>query len=106
MVVSYGMSEEFGPVSLGEKAGEVFLGRDIGNMNNVSPMQQERIENEVRRIVLDCMHIAKRVVAENRDAMDEMVSTLVEQETLSGVALEAMLASVRTYDGELLPARR
>ncbi|HEX8084732.1 MAG TPA: ATP-dependent zinc metalloprotease FtsH [Solirubrobacteraceae bacterium] len=106
MVVSYGMSDEFGPVSLGEKAGEVFLGRDIGNMNNVSPMQQERIENEVRRIVLDCMEIAKRVIADNRDAMQEMVGTLVEQETLSGVALEAMLASVRVYDGELSPSRR
>ena len=106
MVVSYGMSEEFGPVSLGEKAGEVFLGRDIGNIGNVSPMQQERIENEVRRIILDCMEVAKRVIAENQDAMHEMVSTLVEQETLSGVALEAMLASVKVYDGELIPGRR
>ncbi|HEV2813187.1 MAG TPA: ATP-dependent zinc metalloprotease FtsH [Solirubrobacteraceae bacterium] len=106
MVVSYGMSDEFGPVSLGEKAGEVFLGRDIGTMNNVSPMQQERIENEVRRIVMDCMEIAKRVIADNRDAVEEMASTLVEQETLSGVALEAMLASVRVYDGDLIPGRR
>jgi cell division protease FtsH len=106
MVVSYGMSDEFGPVSLGEKAGEVFLGRDIQNMGSVSPMQQERIENEVRRIVMDCMEIAKRVIADNRDAMNEMVATLVEQETLSGVALEAMLASVRVYDGDLSPARR
>jgi cell division protease FtsH len=106
MVVSYGMSDEFGPVSLGEKAGEVFLGRDIQNMGNVSPIQQERIENEVRRIIVDCMEVAKRVIADNRDAMNEMVATLVEQETLSGVALEAMLASVRIYDGELTPSRR
>jgi len=105
MVVSYGMSPEFGPVSIGEKAGEVFLGRDITSMGNVSPIQQERIENEVRRIVTESMEIAKRVIADNRDAVNEMVSTLVENETLSGVALEAMLASVRPYEGELSPAR-
>jgi len=106
MVVSYGMSPAFGPVSIGEKAGEVFLGRDITSLGNVSPIQQERIENEVRRIVTESMEIAKRVIAENRDAMAEMVSTLVEQETLSGVALEAMLASVRPYDGSLAPSAR
>jgi cell division protease FtsH len=101
MVVSYGMSSEFGPVSLGEKAGEVFLGRDIGTMGNVSPIQQERVEREVRRIVVESLEIAKRVIRANRDAVDEMVTTLMEQETLSGVALEAMLSSVQVYDGEL-----
>jgi cell division protease FtsH len=101
MVVAYGMSPEFGPVSIGEKAGEVFLGRDIQSMGNVSPLQQERIENEVRRIVTESMAIAKQVLEGNRDAMREIVVTLIEQETLSGVALEAMLASVRSYEGRL-----
>src|SRR5688500_12083382 len=83
MVVSYGMSDEFGPVSRGDQAGEVFLGRDIGSVGNVSPMQQERIEKEVRRIVMDVVQIAKRVIAVNRGAMVYMVATRVEQETLS-----------------------
>jgi cell division protease FtsH len=101
MVVSYGMTEVFGPVSLGEKAGEVFLGRDIQSMSNVSPHQQEMVEVEVRRIVTESMEIAKRVIRENAESMDELIGTLIERETLSGVALEAMLSSVRTYDGEL-----
>jgi cell division protease FtsH len=102
MVVSYGMSPEFGPVSIGEKAGEVFLGRDIQNQgNHLSPMQQERIENEVRRIVTTAFELAQKIVAENERAMDEMVSTLIVQETLSGVALEAMLSTVRIYEGNL-----
>jgi cell division protease FtsH len=101
MVVSYGMTDVFGPVSLGEKAGEVFLGRDIQNMSNVSPHQQEMVEVEVRRIVTESMEIAKRVIRENAESMDELIGTLIERETLSGVALEAMLSSVRTYEGEL-----
>jgi cell division protease FtsH len=101
MVVAYGMSETFGPVSLGEKAGEVFLGRDIQSMSNISPVQLEMVEQEVRRMVLESLEIAKKVIQQNAEAMDELVSTLIEQETLSGVALEAMLGSVKTYDGEL-----
>jgi cell division protease FtsH len=92
MVVSYGMTETFGPVS---------LGRDIQQQSNVSPHQAEMVEIEVRRIVTESMEIAKRVIHENAEAMDELVTTLIERETLSGVALEAMLASVKPYGGEL-----
>jgi hypothetical protein len=34
--------------------------------------------------------------------MEEMVATLVEQETLSGVALEALLSSVVPYQHNLM----
>jgi cell division protease FtsH len=102
MVVSYGMSEAFGPISIGEKAGEVFLGRDIQNMSNISPIQLELIDKEVRQMVMAAFDSAIRVVEANQQAMDEMVSTLVEQETLSGVALEALLSSVVAYQHNLL----
>jgi cell division protease FtsH len=102
MVVSYGMSPVFGPVSIGEKAGEVFLGRDIQNLGNISPVQLELIDQEVRRIVLYAFDVAQKVIADNSDAVEELARTLVEHETLSGVALEALLASVRPYDGELM----
>jgi cell division protease FtsH len=102
MIVSYGMSQEFGPISLGEKAGEVFLGRDIQNMGNTSPGQLELIDAEVRRMVIHAYEIAQEVIRENEPAMKELVTTLVEQETLSGVALEALLSAVRPWEGELV----
>jgi cell division protease FtsH len=102
MVVSYGMSEAFGPVSIGEKAGEVFLGRDIQNMSNISPIQLELIDAEVRKLVLSSYDVAQRVVQQNEGAMLELIETLVEQETLSGVALEALLSAVVPYEGELM----
>jgi cell division protease FtsH len=101
MVVAYGMSDTFGPVSLGEKSGEVFLGRDIQNMGNISPGQLELVDHEVRAMVLDAFDIAQRVIKFNAASVEEIVETLVEQETLSGVALEAMLSGVRPYEGDL-----
>ncbi|MGH2955727.1 MAG: ATP-dependent zinc metalloprotease FtsH [Solirubrobacterales bacterium] len=103
MVVSYGMSEEFGPVSIGEKAGEVFLGRDIQSMGNISPVQLELIDTEVRGMVLQAFETAQKVLRHNDDAIKELVSTLLEQETLSGVALEALLSAVKPYDRPLIP---
>src|SRR5205823_8952995 len=69
MVVSYGMSDVFGPVSLGEKAGEVFLGRDIQNLGNVSPVQLELIDTEVRHMVTDAYEVAQKVIKGNHEAM-------------------------------------
>jgi cell division protease FtsH len=102
MVVSYGMSEEFGPVSIGEKAGEVFLGRDIQNLGNISPIQLELIDAEVRKFVLNAYSVAQRVVQQNEQPMLDLIETLIEQETLSGVALEAMLSAVVPYEGDLM----
>jgi cell division protease FtsH len=101
MIVSYGMSEVFGPVSMGEKAGEVFLGRDIQSMGNTSPDQLDLIDGEVRKLVINAFEVAQEVIRDNESAMRELVTTLVEQETLSGVALEALLSAVRPYEGEL-----
>jgi cell division protease FtsH len=106
MVVSYGMSPTFGPVSIGEKAGEVFLGRDIQSMGNTSPVQLELIDTEVRRMVLDSFEISQKVIKHNPEAMEELITTLLEQETLSGVALEALLSGVRPYEGELMSEAR
>jgi cell division protease FtsH len=88
-------------VSIGEKSGEVFLGRDITSMGNISPAQAELIDHEVRGMVLGAFEIAERVIRFNTDSMEEIVETLIEQETLSGVALEAMLSGVRPYEGDL-----
>jgi cell division protease FtsH len=101
MIVSYGMSEVFGPVSIGERAGEVFLGRDIQNMGNISPNQLELIDGEVRKMVLHAFDVAQEVIHDNEGAMRELVTSLVEHETLSGVALEALLSAVRPWDGEV-----
>ncbi|MDX6652189.1 MAG: cell division protease FtsH [Solirubrobacterales bacterium] len=106
MVVSYGMSEIFGPISIGEKAGEVFLGRDIQNMGQVSPVQMELIDKEVRTMVLDAYETAQKVIKHNDHSMQEIVGTLIEQETLSGVALEALLSTVKPWEDTLLPSTR
>src|SRR5262249_22467925 len=51
MVSVYGMSPAIGPVAVGEKPGEVFIGRDLANMGNVAAKTLELVDAETRRIV-------------------------------------------------------
>ena len=95
MVTSYGMSEELGPVTIGEKAGEVFLGASLQELGSVGPSTLDLIDREVERIVGDAVEQAEGVLGDNWNAVYEIANALIEHETLSGVALEALLAPVK-----------
>ena len=95
MVTSYGMSEALGPVTIGEKAGEVFLGASLQELGSVGPATLELIDREVERIVKDSVGKAEEILRRNWSAVYETANALVEQETLSGVALDAVLSTVR-----------
>jgi cell division protease FtsH len=95
MVTSYGMSEALGPVTIGEKAGEVFLGASLQDLGSVGPATLELIDREVERIIGDSVVQADGILRENWYAVYEVANSLIEHETLSGVALEALLAPVK-----------
>ncbi len=95
MVASYGMSKQLGPVTIGEKEGEVFLGASLQELGSVGPATLELIDREVERIVGDAVDRAEGVLRGNWSAVYETANALVEQETLSGVALDAVLSTVQ-----------
>jgi cell division protease FtsH len=94
MVASYGMSKALGPVTIGEKAGEVFLGASLQELGSVGPATLELIDREVERIVGESVERAEGVLRRNWSAVYETANALIEQETLSGVALDAVLSTV------------
>ena len=83
MVTRFGMSD-LGPLSLESSQGEVFLGRDWLNRSEYSEEIASRIDGQVRSIVEHCYDEAKRLVSENRDAVDRLVDLLIEKETIDG----------------------
>jgi len=95
MVASYGMSKALGPVTIGEKEGEVFLGASLQELGSVGPATLELIDREVERIAGDSVRQAEQVLRANWGAVYETANALVEQETLSGVALDAVLSTVK-----------
>jgi cell division protease FtsH len=102
MVTSFGMSEALGLVTIGEKSGEVFLGASLQDLGSVGPETLNVIDNEVERLVGDAEARASAVLDRNWSTVEETASALLEQETLSGVALDAVLSTVQEVSLEEL----
>ncbi len=102
MVTSFGMSYALGPVTIGEKGGEVFLGASLQDLGSVGPSTLDTIDREVERLVGDAEAKAAAILDRNWQAVEETAHALIEHETLSGVALDAVLSTVQDMDlGEL-----
>ena len=106
MVTSFGMSDELGPVTIGEKSGEVFLGASLQDLGAVGPKTLDLIDDAVERLVKDAELVARAILRINIDAVHETAHALLEHETLSGVALEAVLSTVTTVEPEHFPELR
>ncbi len=97
MVTDFGMSDKLGPVSLGRKYEQPFLGRDIMEDRNYSEQVASTIDGEVSMIIEDCYERAKSLLTENNDKVKAVVDVLLERETLSGEEIRAIMR------GEQLP---
>ena len=94
MVTSYGMSEALGSVTIGEKPGEVFLGASLQSLGQIGPETLNSIDREVERTVHEAEYKANQILRANWGTVREVANSLLEHETLSGVALDALLAPV------------
>jgi cell division protease FtsH len=102
MAAVYGMSPAIGPVAIGEKQGQVFIGRDLANMGNVAAVSLELVDSEVRRMVHEAEEIAKRVLAQNVSVLEDLANSLVRAETLSGPSLDVYMEAVVHWSRPLI----
>lgn len=93
MVVSYGMSEKFGPRTFGKRQELIFLGKEITEQRDYSDKTAQEIDEEVNKMILSALDTAKRVLTERREKLELIVKRLMEKETLEGQELEMLLAS-------------
>jgi cell division protease FtsH len=104
MVTSYGMSPALGSVTIGEAGGEVFLGASLQDLGSIGPHTLDLIDDETERLVEEAKSRALHVLEANWSAVHETARALLEHETLSGHALDAVLATVREIEIEEIPA--
>jgi cell division protease FtsH len=94
MVTEYGMSDVIGPLSLGQKQHEVFLGRDFQAQQDYSDQVAFEIDNEVRRLIDEAHDEALEILQDHRGKLDELAARLIEKETLEREEVEAFLADI------------
>ena len=94
MVTEYGMSDDIGPQLLGQKNGEVFLGRELGHQANYSDQVAANIDAEVRRLIDEAHAEAAEILIEHRAVLDRLADALIEKETLDTPEVMELLAPV------------
>ncbi|MDN5367892.1 MAG: cell division protease FtsH [Thermovirga sp.] len=91
MVTEFGMSDRLGPVTLGKKHHEVFLGRDIMEDRNYSDEVAYAIDQEVRRIIDECYEQVKNLLEQHRAVHVKVAKVLLEEEVIEGPRLDEIL---------------
>jgi len=91
MVTEFGMSDRLGPVTLGKKHHEVFLGRDIMEDRNYSDEVAYAIDQEIRKIVDDCYDTVRALLVEHADSHRRISKILLEEEVIEGSRLDELL---------------
>ncbi|SDK98032.1 ATP-dependent zinc metalloprotease FtsH [Halanaerobium congolense] len=92
MVTEYGMSENLGPLTLGQKHDQqVFLGRDISRQRNYSEEVAARIDKEISKMVEECYSKAERLLRDNSETVERIVAALKEHETLNADQIKRLI---------------
>ena len=81
MVTQYGMSKKFGLMGLESQENQYLNGRTV---LNCSDMTAAEIDKEVMHILKVSYEEAKRLLSENREALDKIAAFLIEKETITG----------------------
>ena len=81
MVTQYGMSERFGLMGLATQEDMYLSGRTVLNCGDATAAE---IDQEVMAILKCSYEEAKRLLSENRTALDKIAEFLIEKETITG----------------------
>ena len=96
MVTQYGMSEKFGLMGLARQENMYLGGRAVLECGDDTATE---VDQEVARILKDCYEEAKKILLENRFALDEIAKFLIEKETITGKEFMKIFAEVKEKEG-------
>ena len=81
MITQYGMSEKFGLIGLESVQHRYLDGRPVMNCGDATAAE---IDSEVMVMLKKAYEEAKRLLSENREALDKISTFLIEKETITG----------------------
>ncbi|MBK8312653.1 MAG: ATP-dependent zinc metalloprotease FtsH [Acidobacteria bacterium] len=102
MVCEFGMSN-LGPLTFGKKEEQIFLGREIAQHQDYSEETAIKIDQEVKRIVMEQYERARQIILDNRDSMERLAESLLIRETLDGVQIRRIVAGLPLDDDTPAP---
>jgi len=91
MITEFGMSQELGPMTFGNRIDNPFLGRDLSRDRSFSEEVASHIDREISRVVGECYDRALTLLRENKDKLDGIAHRLLDKETVSADELSEIV---------------
>jgi len=91
IITEYGMDEELGPRTFGEREELIFLGREIHEERDYSEKTAELIDSSISNLIKDAQNTAKTILIKEKKQLEKIVAKLLEKETLEREEFEAIL---------------
>ncbi len=91
MVCEWGMSEELGPLTFGQKEEQIFLGKEFARHKDYSEETAKQIDSEIRRIVTENYEKARKIIEDHQETVTRIAEALLERETLDAGEIEALI---------------
>ncbi len=83
MVVKFGMSDEIGPLFLGDNQ-ELFLGKEIGHTKSYSEDLAKKVDVEIKKLLDNAYKKAEEVLKDKMELLHKVAEVLMERERIDG----------------------
>ncbi|MFW5808023.1 MAG: ATP-dependent zinc metalloprotease FtsH [Spirochaetota bacterium] len=97
MICEWGMGDRFGPMAMGRRNSQPFIGRDISHDRDYSDATAQAIDEEVHNILKQQEDTAIRILTENQNIFERLANYLIERESLNADEIRMVV------NGEDLP---
>ena len=91
MVTEWGMSEKVGPVSLAQKEGAIFLGKEMAAGKDYSETTSFEVDSEIKEIIVNAHNKAVNLLKENEEVLHNLANLLLSKEVVDSKDLDSLL---------------
>lgn len=103
MVIEWGMSKNLGPINFGPDTSIGDFGQtEWYEQNTVSPAMQEKIDNEVKRIIDNGLKEAEKLIKKYKTRLDKVAEALLDKETIDKEEFEKIVGKKQNGERSLL----
>jgi cell division protease FtsH len=98
------MSSKLGPMTLGHKDSQPFLGKEFGHQPDYSGQVAFQIDEEVRQLLDEAHDEALEILVENDHVLESLATKLLEVETVDGELLGEVFSPITKRPSRALSA--
>lgn len=101
LITDYGMSENLGLRTYGEKDEMIFLGKEIHEQRDYSEKMAEKIDEEIALFLKQAADKATALIREKRIIIERVVAVLLEKETIEKEEFRVLMSEEETDNKKL-----